>query len=87
MNIPDQPKHIDANGRRSTTADTYLHRSSLRNLRVMTRTTVSRVIVEQTRAVGVELCEKGSGGALRARTVMARKMVIRAAGRWDRPRS
>ena len=73
------------NGRRASTAIAYLRPARRRaNLAVFTDVLVSRVLIEQGKAVGVEYRRCGEQrGALR--TVRARREVVVAAGTFNSP--
>jgi choline dehydrogenase-like flavoprotein len=72
------------NARRSSTSTGYLNPIRDRtNLRVMLRTQVLRVVVEQGRAVGIEIAE---GEGRLPRTVRAEREVIVAAGAIGSPK-
>jgi choline dehydrogenase len=69
------------NGQRWTTANGYLHPASGReNLRVMSNTTVNRVIIENGAAVGIEGVEKGE-----RHVVYCEREVILCAGAFNSP--
>jgi choline dehydrogenase len=69
-------------GRRSSAANCYLHPVEDRpNLKVMTDTQVTRIVIEEGRAAGVEIA--GPGGS--KRTIHARREVILAAGAIGTP--
>ena len=73
---------IDGNGRRSSAALAYLRPAmARRNLTVVQRATVTRVLIEAGRAVGVEYT--GAEGLTRA---MAFREVILAAGGYQSPK-
>ena len=71
-----KPKLLGVNGIRSSTAESYIHPSTSPNLTVLTQAMVSRVIIENGRAVGVELLGK---------RVLARKLVILCCGALGSP--
>ena len=69
------------NGRRSSTAVTYLHPAMGRpNLTVQTHALAHKVLMEKGRAVGVAYARKGE-----ARTVRAEREVILAGGSYNSP--
>ncbi|MBX9391019.1 GMC family oxidoreductase [Streptomonospora nanhaiensis] len=71
-----------SNGLRFSAADAYLRAAEERpNLTVMTDTQVNRVVVENGRAVGVELVQGAE-----VRTVRAEREVIVSAGAYNSPK-
>ncbi|MCP8938261.1 GMC family oxidoreductase N-terminal domain-containing protein [Alsobacter sp. SYSU M60028] len=71
------------NGRRSSAATAYLRPARDRsNLTVLTVSAVTRIVVDNGRAIGVEIA--GAGGA--TRTISAAREVILAAGAIGSPR-
>lgn len=81
-----QPKMIDANGTRTNTANAYVHRSSSPNLTILTHTTVSKVLIENGEAVGVEVYPSAPGSGSRSpRVIKARKQVVLSCGALGTP--
>ena len=71
-------------GRRGSAAVSYLHPArSRKNLTVITRTMVSRILIEKGRAVGVEYARAGNAGIERA---LASQEVIVTAGAIGSPK-
>ncbi|MFC4562121.1 GMC family oxidoreductase [Nocardiopsis mangrovi] len=69
------------NGLRQSTADAYLHPAAERpNLTVMTGTTVTRVLIEDGRAVGVEVLNGQERSEVRAE-----REVVLSAGTYNSP--
>ena len=69
------------NGRRSSSARAYLRPARRRrNLDVLTKAYVSRIVIENHRAVGVEIIHRGKTAAIRA----GREVII-AAGAFNSP--
>jgi choline dehydrogenase len=79
--IAYNPRNI-TNGRRQSAADAFLNPVMGRsNLRIMTDTTVERVVFQGTRAIGLSVREKGG-----VRTVRAARDVIVSAGAIETPK-
>lgn len=72
-------------GRRVSAARAFLHTArGRRNLEVLTRTHVTRILVREGRAVGVEVVDAAHSGP--PRTLLARREVILSAGALNTPR-
>ena len=72
-------QRVIENGRRVSAARAFLHTArSRRNLEVLTRSHVARVLLSDGRAVGVEVIDADRPGP--PRTVLARREVIVSAG-------
>jgi choline dehydrogenase len=72
---------IDSRGRRSSSARAYLHPVRSRaNLRVFTRAQARRVLIENSRAVGVEFTRGG-----KVEQVRARREVVLCGGAYHSP--
>jgi 4-pyridoxate dehydrogenase len=68
-------------GRRASAANAYLHPASARpNLTVLTRTLTTRVLIENNRAIGIEIVAAG-----RAHIIHAGREVIVSAGTLNTP--
>lgn len=82
-------KWIGKDGYRSTASRHYIYDKPRPNLTVLCRKTVSRVLIEDGVAVGVEICdaptERGSTEVKGVRVVRARKQVIVCAGALGTP--
>jgi choline dehydrogenase len=73
--------NIDGHGRRASTAHAYLHPVRSRaNLTVVTDALVTRVVIQQGRAVGVEYLERGA-----AQRASAVREVIISGGTFNSP--
>jgi alcohol oxidase len=84
--------YICPQGKRQDAASRYLHPrlqdGSHTNLHVVVETQVVRVLVENDRAIGIELRPKTQSGSLdshRTRIIRARKMVILSCGAFGTP--
>lgn len=76
------PEVTVENGRRASSASQYLHPVAARpNLDIMTNALVTRIVIENGRAVGVEIAE-GSG----TRIVRTAREVILSAGAYNSPK-
>ncbi|MFE3442728.1 GMC family oxidoreductase [Nocardia sp. NPDC059180] len=69
-----------ANGLRYSTARGYLHADPLENLRVLTHATVARIVINGSRATGVEILVEGG-----KQEVTASREVIVSAGAFGSP--
>ncbi len=76
------PEVTVANGRRASAATHYLRPATNRpNLQVRTNATVTRIVLEGRRAVGVEIVKRG-----RSRIIRAEREVILSAGAYNSPK-
>ncbi|WKG12829.1 FAD-dependent oxidoreductase [Nocardia sp. PE-7] len=67
-------------GRRYSTAEGYLHQDRLPNLTVLTKARVSKVVIEGSRATGVEILVDGG-----TRVIRASREVVVSAGAYGSP--
>ncbi|MBJ8346785.1 FAD-dependent oxidoreductase [Antrihabitans sp. YC2-6] len=69
-----------AKGLRYSTAQGYIHEAPLQNLRVLTAATVTRIVIDGSRATGVEILVEGG-----TQIVRASREVILSAGAFGSP--
>ena len=82
-----QPKLISSRGIRSNTAHAYIHSSTSPNLHVLTHVQISRIILEQGTATGVEVVNLACivGGGHQKQVIRARKLVVLCCGTMGSP--
>ena len=87
-------RYVDLDGKRQDAAHRYIHplmcSGNYPNLHLLLETSVTRVVFQGKRAVGIEYApsarfEPGTGSSKTAKTITARKLVIISAGTLSSP--